>query len=137
MFGSVTSPKRKRVSTLRLIHSLARRACILNGSSEHGAVQLSRIPVARPPQGGKVTVRAGKTSAASAYRVLKTQLTSGDHLTVNERRDRCEDRPAERPGEHTPDQRAALETCVVLPPCEIRCVGDHIREELSAAKGQC
>jgi len=29
------------VNTLRLIHSLARRACILNGSSEHGAVQLA------------------------------------------------------------------------------------------------
>jgi hypothetical protein len=62
MFGSVTSPKRQRVSTLRLIHSLARRACTLNGSSEHGAVQLSRIPIARPPQGREVTVRAGKTS---------------------------------------------------------------------------
>jgi len=40
MFGSLTSPKRQRVNTLRLIHSLALRACILNGSSEHGAVQL-------------------------------------------------------------------------------------------------
>jgi hypothetical protein len=40
MFGSVTSPERQRVNTLRLIHSLARRACILNASSEHGAVQL-------------------------------------------------------------------------------------------------
>jgi hypothetical protein len=40
MFGSVTSPKRQRVNSLRLIYSLARRACILNASSEHGAVQL-------------------------------------------------------------------------------------------------
>jgi hypothetical protein len=44
MFGSLTSPKRQRVServnTLRLIYSLAFRACILNGSPEHGAVQL-------------------------------------------------------------------------------------------------
>jgi hypothetical protein len=39
MFGSLTSPKRERVNTLRLIHSLALRACILNGLSEHGAVQ--------------------------------------------------------------------------------------------------
>ena len=34
---------RLRMSTLRLIHSLARRACILNGSSEHGAVQLATL----------------------------------------------------------------------------------------------
>ena len=40
MFGSLTSPKRERVSTLRLIHSLALRACILNGFREHGAVLL-------------------------------------------------------------------------------------------------
>jgi hypothetical protein len=40
MFGSLTSPKRQRVNTLRLIHSLALRACILNGFLEHGAVQL-------------------------------------------------------------------------------------------------
>jgi hypothetical protein len=40
MFGSLTSPKRERVSTLRLIHSLALRACILNGFREHGAVPL-------------------------------------------------------------------------------------------------
>ena len=40
MFGSLTSPKRELVSTLRLIHSLARRACILNDPREHGAVQL-------------------------------------------------------------------------------------------------
>ena len=37
----VTSPTRQRVNTLRLIHSLARRACILNGFSQHGAVQLA------------------------------------------------------------------------------------------------
>jgi hypothetical protein len=41
MFGSLTSPKRQRVNTLRLIHSLALRACILNGFLEHGAVQLA------------------------------------------------------------------------------------------------
>jgi hypothetical protein len=51
MFGSVTSPKRKRVSSLRLIHSLARRACILNASSEHGAVQLGSGKEIRAPFG--------------------------------------------------------------------------------------
>ena len=40
MFGSLTSPKRQRVNSLRLIHSLALRACILNGFLEHGAVPL-------------------------------------------------------------------------------------------------
>ena len=40
MFGSLTSPKRERVNTLRLIHSLALRACILNGFREHAAVLL-------------------------------------------------------------------------------------------------
>jgi hypothetical protein len=40
MFGSLTSLQRQRVSTLRLIQSLALRACIVNGSREHGAVQL-------------------------------------------------------------------------------------------------
>ena len=43
MSGSLTSPKRQRVNTLRLIHSLARRACILNGFREHGAVQLGTL----------------------------------------------------------------------------------------------
>ena len=41
IFGSLTSPKRQRVNTLRLIHSLALRACILNAFREHGAVQLA------------------------------------------------------------------------------------------------
>ncbi len=45
MFGSLTSPKRQRVNTLQLIHSLARRACILNGFLEHGAVQLSSVRI--------------------------------------------------------------------------------------------
>ena len=45
MFGSLTSPKRERVNTLRLIPSLAFRACILNGFHEHGAVQL--VPISR------------------------------------------------------------------------------------------
>jgi hypothetical protein len=40
MFGSVTSPTRQRVNKSQVVHSLARRACILKGSSEHGAVQL-------------------------------------------------------------------------------------------------
>jgi hypothetical protein len=43
MFGSLTSPKRWRVNILRRIHSLALRACILNGFREHGAVHLDRI----------------------------------------------------------------------------------------------
>ncbi len=40
MFGSLTSPKRERVNTLRFNHSLALPACILKGFLEHGAVQL-------------------------------------------------------------------------------------------------
>jgi hypothetical protein len=40
----------------RLIHSLARRACILNASSEHGAVQL-RLAVKREcSQGDQVNM---------------------------------------------------------------------------------
>jgi hypothetical protein len=49
MFGSLTSSKRKRVNTLRLIHSLALRACILNGFLEHDAVQLSRRKARQRP----------------------------------------------------------------------------------------
>ncbi len=45
MFGSLTSPKRQRVNTLRLIHSLALRARILQGFLVHGAVQLERLRV--------------------------------------------------------------------------------------------
>lgn len=51
MFGSYTSTKRKRVNTLRLMHSLALRACILKGVREHGDVQLSyRNSVHRLPE---------------------------------------------------------------------------------------
>jgi hypothetical protein len=39
MLGSHTSPKRQRVNILELIHSLALRACILDGYRKRGAVQ--------------------------------------------------------------------------------------------------
>jgi hypothetical protein len=56
MFGSLTSPKRQRVNTLRLIHSLARRACILNGSNEHGAVQIGSGKEIRDQHGERLGV---------------------------------------------------------------------------------
>ena len=69
-------------------------------------------------------------------RLLNARLTSGEHFLVNERHDQCEGHPAEHPDEHILAQPAALETCVVQRPCEIRYVGDRIREESNPSTGQ-
>ena len=58
MFVSHTSPKRQRVNTLRLIHSLALRACILNGSREHGAAPLELVRKSLPAVADLLTARS-------------------------------------------------------------------------------
>jgi len=74
MFGSVTSPKRQRVNTLRLIHSLARRACILKGSTEHGAVQLGSHTQITDQETSCYSSRGWKLSL-SFFRLLSDQTT--------------------------------------------------------------